>query len=285
MDLRLKGLKVILTGGSRGTGRATLELLAAEGADVGFFSRNQDQIDEAAAAYATHGGKVVARRGDLSDLDAYPALLTTIADELGGCDIFIPSASASGSKLATDWDACYKMDVLGTVRGCEALLPYLEKSAHSAIVVLASIAATETFFAPNAFNAIKAALITYSAQLSQAWGPKGIRVNAVSPGVVRRRQLGRHQARRARHVQIVRGGDCAEAARPYRGCRPRDRLPRESRSGLDHGDEPGSRWRLYEAGAVLGAPTSPSSSPRTCSGVHDAASASVSASIAAVAAR
>lgn len=184
MDLRLKGLKVILTGGSRGTGRAALELFAAEGCDVGFFSRNQAQIDEAAASYARHGGKVVAKQGDLSDLDRYPALLTGIAEELGGCDIFIPSASASGSKLAQDWDACYKMDVLGTVRGCEALLPYLEKSKAAAIVILSSIAATETFFAPNAFNAIKAALITYSAQLSQAWGPKGIRVNAISPGPV-----------------------------------------------------------------------------------------------------
>ena len=184
MDLGLKGLKVILTGGSRGTGRAALEIFAAEGCDVGFFSRNQAQIDEAAASYATHGGKVVARQGDLSDLDAYPALLSEIADELGGCDIFVPSASASGSKLAQDWDACYRMDVLGTVRGCEALLPHLEASQHAAIVILASIAATETFFAPNAFNAIKAALITYSGQLSQAWGPKGIRVNAVSPGPV-----------------------------------------------------------------------------------------------------
>ena len=184
MDLGLKGLKVILTGGSRGTGRAALEVFASEGCDVGFFSRNQAQIDEAAASYAKHGGKVVARRGDLADLDAYPGLLTEIADELGGCDIFVPSASASGSKLAQDWDACYRMDVLGTVRGCEALLPHLEASKHAAIVILASIAATETFFAPNAFNAIKAALITYSGQLSQAWGPKGVRVNAVSPGPV-----------------------------------------------------------------------------------------------------
>lgn len=184
MDLKLKGLKVVLTGGSRGTGRATLELLAAEGCDVGFFSRNREQIDDAAKAYARHGGKVVARQGDLADLDRYPALLAEIADELGGCDIFIPSASASGSKLAQDWDACYKMDVLGTVRGCEAMLPYLEKSKAASIVILASIAATETFFAPNAFNAIKAALLTYSGQLSQAWGPKGIRVNAVSPGPV-----------------------------------------------------------------------------------------------------
>lgn len=184
MDLGLKGLKVILTGGSRGTGRAALELFAAEGADVGFFSRNQDQIDEAVASLSRHGGKVVGRRGDLKDLDAYPGLLTGIADELGGCDIFIPSASASGSKLAQDWEACFAMDVLGTVRGCEALEPYLERSSHGSIVVMASTAATETFMAPQAFNAVKATLITYSKQLGQALGPKGIRVNTVSPGPV-----------------------------------------------------------------------------------------------------
>lgn len=184
MDLGLKGLKVILTGGSRGTGRAALEIFAAEGADVGFFSRNQGQVDEARESYARHGVKVVARQGDLSDLDSYPALLSDIAEELGGCDIFVSSASASGSKLAQDWDACYRMDVLGTVRGCEAMAPHLERSAHASVVILSSIAATETFIQPQAFNAIKAALLTYSGQLSQAWGPKGIRVNAVSPGPV-----------------------------------------------------------------------------------------------------
>lgn len=184
MDLGLKGLKVILTGGSRGTGRAALEIFAAEGADVGFFSRNPDQIDEAVASLSRHGGKVVGRQGDLRDMDAYPALLTGIAEELGGCDIFIPSASASGSKLAQDWNACFEMDVLGAVRGCEAMEPYLEKSGHGSIVLLASTAATETFFAPQAFNAVKATLLTYAKQLGQALGPKGIRVNTVSPGPV-----------------------------------------------------------------------------------------------------
>jgi NAD(P)-dependent dehydrogenase (short-subunit alcohol dehydrogenase family) len=76
------------------------------------------------------------------------------------------------------------MDVLGTVRGCEALHGYLEQSQHGSVVILASTAATETFIAPQAFNAMKASLLTYSGQLAQAWGPEGIRVNAVSPGPV-----------------------------------------------------------------------------------------------------
>src|SRR6185369_6590998 len=138
----------------------------------------------AIAAYSRHGVKVVGKRGDLADLDAYPKLLTDIADELGGCDIFIPSASASGSKLAGDWEACFRMDVLGTVRGCEALHGYLAQSQNGSVVILASTAATETFVAPQAFNAMKASLLTYSGQLAQAWGSEGIRVNAVSPGPV-----------------------------------------------------------------------------------------------------
>ena len=73
---------------------------------------------------------------------------------------------------------------MGTVKGCEALEPYLEKSGAGSVIIMSSTAAFETFIVPQAFNAIKAALLTYSKQLSQAWGPKGIRVNAVSPGPI-----------------------------------------------------------------------------------------------------
>jgi 3-oxoacyl-[acyl-carrier protein] reductase len=184
MDLGLKGLKVILTGGSRGIGRAALEIFAAEGADVGFFSRNQAQVDEAVASLSRHGGKVIGESFDLNNFDDYPAWLTRTADALGGCDIFIPGASSSGAQLTGDWEASFKYDVLGTVKGCEALEPYLEKSAHGSIVMMASTAATETFLVPQAFNAMKAALLTYSKQLGQAWGAKGIRVNTVSPGPI-----------------------------------------------------------------------------------------------------
>jgi NAD(P)-dependent dehydrogenase (short-subunit alcohol dehydrogenase family) len=182
MDLGLKGLKVIVTGGSRGIGRAALEIFAAEGADVGFFSRRQEQVDETIVSLSRHGGKVIGEAFDLANFDAYPAWLTKTAEALGGCDIFIHGASSSGAQLTGDWDAAFKYDVMGTVRGCETLEPYLARSAHGSVVIMASTAATETFIMPQAFNAMKAALLTYSKQLGQAWGPKGIRVNAISPG-------------------------------------------------------------------------------------------------------
>lgn len=184
MDLGLKGKKVILTGGSRGIGRAALETFAEEGCDVAFFSRNAEQVRETVDSLSRHGGKVIGEAFDMSDLDGYAGWLKSAADRLGGCDIFVAGASASGSGATGDWDTCYNVDVKGTVIGCETLAPYLEKSDSASIIIMSSTAGFETFIVPQAFNALKGALVTYSKQLGQQLGPKGIRVNAVSPGPI-----------------------------------------------------------------------------------------------------
>jgi NAD(P)-dependent dehydrogenase (short-subunit alcohol dehydrogenase family) len=184
MDLGLKGKKVILTGGSRGIGRAALEIFCAEGCDVAFFSRNEEQVSAAVGALSRHGGKVHGSTFDMNHAEGYRDWLTEAARKLGGCDIFVPGASSSGSQLTGSWPKSFEFDLMGTVNGCEALQPFLEESGSAAVVIMSSTAAVETFIVPQAFNAIKAALLTYSKQLSQAWGPKGIRVNAVTPGPV-----------------------------------------------------------------------------------------------------
>jgi len=184
MDLGLKGLKVILTGGSRGIGRRALELFAEEGCDVAFFSRNADQVAETKAALEKHGGKVFASTFDLNEMDGYQDWLRKAAEALGGCDIFIPGASASGSQVTGDWDKCFQFDLMGAVKGCEALEPYLEASPHGSVVFMSSTAGVETFLVPQAYNTIKGALLIYAKQLGQAWGSKGIRINTVSPGPI-----------------------------------------------------------------------------------------------------
>jgi len=186
MDLGLKGKKVILTGGSRGIGRATVEILAAEGADVAFCSRSAEQVAETAAAIAPHGGKVFAEAFDMeSGHDAYRAWLTKAAEALGGCDIFIPMISTSGAGATGDWQKSLDFDVMGAVIGVEVLQPHLEVSGEGSIVFMGSTAAVETFIVPQGYNAIKGALLVYAGQLSQALGPKGIRVNSVSPGPIK----------------------------------------------------------------------------------------------------
>lgn len=184
MDLGLKGKKVILTGGSRGIGRAALEIFAEEGCDIAFFSRNPEQVAATTESLSRHGGKVVGTALDMTDHAAYRAWLASAAEQLGGCDIFVPGASASGSGATGDWEACFNADIMGTVIGCEVLEPWLEKSGVGSIVFMSSTAGVETFVVPQAFNAMKGALLTYAKQLGQAVGPKGIRVNAVSPGPI-----------------------------------------------------------------------------------------------------
>jgi 3-oxoacyl-[acyl-carrier protein] reductase len=181
MDLGFSGLKVILGGATRGISRETAKLFAAEGATLGLFSRNGDALDDLKGEL---GGTVETQEYVLEDREGYRAMLAGLAERIGGCDIFIHSISSSGAQGAGDWDESYRLDMLGAVDGCEALEPWLEKSAAGSIILMSSTAAVETFLVPQAFNAIKAAVITYGKQLSQAWAPKGIRVNMVSPGPI-----------------------------------------------------------------------------------------------------
>ncbi len=185
MDLGLTGKKVIMNGGAHGIGLETLKLFAGEGCDVAFFSRDAAKVAAAKEEISKAGNKVVADVLDMTDnADGYIAWLNKAVDALGGCDIFVHTASSSGQSATQDWQRGLDLDILGGVRGVEILTPALEKSGAGAIIIMSSTAAVETFFSPQAFNALKAALITYGSQLSQSLAPKGIRVNTVSPGPI-----------------------------------------------------------------------------------------------------
>jgi NAD(P)-dependent dehydrogenase (short-subunit alcohol dehydrogenase family) len=184
MDLALRGKKVIINGGSRGIGRAALELYAAEGCDIAFFSRDAKRVDETITQLQRAGVKVFGDALDMNDGAAYAAWLTRAAERLGGCDIFIHNASSSGAQATTDWEVTYRLDMMGAVTGCQTLEPALEASGSGSVILMSSTAAVETFIYPQAFNAVKAAVITYGKQLSQLWAAKNIRVNMVCPGPI-----------------------------------------------------------------------------------------------------
>lgn len=185
MDLGLRGKKAIVTGATKGIGRAIVELLAAEGCDVALCARSADEVEEAVRAIKARGATVVGGAVNVRDGDAYKAWLEKATAELGGCDIFVPNVSAGGGMDSEkNWWKNFEIDVLHTVRGCETLMPQLEKSGHGSIVIISSTNALETFYVPMAYNAMKAALITYSKQLSQFVGRKNVRVNSVCPGPI-----------------------------------------------------------------------------------------------------
>lgn len=185
MDLGLRGKKAIVTGATKGISRAVVDLLASEGADIGLCARTPEDVAAAVKATLARGVHCVGEAVNVRDADAYRAWLAKTTEELGGCDIFIATVSAGAAMDSEkNWTRNFEIDVMHTVRGCEALLPALEKSGNGSIVIIGSTNAVETFAAPMAYNAMKAALITYSKQLSQFVGKKNIRVNTVSPGPI-----------------------------------------------------------------------------------------------------
>jgi 3-oxoacyl-[acyl-carrier protein] reductase len=185
MDLGLKGMKAVLAGASKGIGRATAEVLAAEGCDVAVCARGAGGVQATVESLKAKGVNAVGEAVDMKDAAAYQAWVARAADQLGGCDIFISFASAGGGQASEDaWKASFEVDLMSTWRGVQAALPYLEKSQAGSVVAVSSTAALEEFFGPQAYNAIKAAVINYASALSQQLAPKGIRVNTVSPGPI-----------------------------------------------------------------------------------------------------
>lgn len=185
MDLGLKGLKAVLAGASKGIGRATAEVLAAEGCDVAVCARGQEGVDATVASLQAKGVKALGEAIDMADGEAYRAWVARAAEGLGGCDIFISFASAGGGAASEQaWKSVFDLDLMATFRGVEAAMPFLEKSSSGSIIAVSSTAALEDFFGPQAYNAMKAAVINYASALSQQLAPKHIRVNTVSPGPI-----------------------------------------------------------------------------------------------------
>lgn len=184
MDLGLGGKKAIITGGSRGIGRAIAEHLAAEGVDVAICARKDDGLKAAVASLQQKGVRACSRVVDVSKADEYKAFITEAAETLGGLDIFIHNVSAMVGQGEEGWMKSFQIDMMGAVRGAEAAQPYLEKSPAGSIIFIGTTAAVENFGPPNPYSAMKLALLAYTNDLGQALARKGIRVNTVSPGSI-----------------------------------------------------------------------------------------------------
>lgn len=183
MDLGLKGKHALITGGSKGIGRAVAQTFADEGAHVGICARNAGEVATAIADLKARGVKASGSALDVANASALKAWVQASAAELGGIDVLVcnVSALAVGDSQET-WEKTFQTDMMHTVNAVAAALPFLEKSDCASIVLISSVSGFEVDFAAGSYGAIKAALIHYAKGLSRQLVTKGIRVNCVSPG-------------------------------------------------------------------------------------------------------
>lgn len=183
MDLKLKGLNAIVTGGTKGIGRAIVEGLVAEGVNVSFCARNADEIKETEGALAKLGPKVIGTALDVGDAKKLEQWVNDTAKTLGGLDIVVCNVSALAIPESDEnWEASLNVDLMHTVRTCRTAIPYLEKSKNAAIINISSVSGREADFAGGPYGTAKSAIIAYTDHLAFSLAGKNIRANTVSPG-------------------------------------------------------------------------------------------------------
>lgn len=183
MDLGLKGLRALVTGGSKGIGRHVAEILADEGAHVAICARNAAEVSATVAALAAKGVTAHGASVDVADKTALEAWVAASAAALGGIDIVVANVSALA--VADDeeaWRRGFDTDLMHTVRLVTAAMPYLEKSPAASICAISSVSGREIDFTGPAYGAFKAALVHYVHGLAVKLAGRNIRANAVSPG-------------------------------------------------------------------------------------------------------
>lgn len=185
MDSNLTDSRVVVTGGSRGIGRAIALAFATEGAHVSLCARGADALEKTREEVQRLGVTAHAETCNMADADAVGRYVGRAAEALGGIDIVINNASGFGAGDTEEgWAAGINVDLMGTVRATHAAMPWLEKSERASVVHITSIAGLVAAARIASYGAVKAALIHYARAQAVLLGEKGIRVNTVAPGAI-----------------------------------------------------------------------------------------------------
>lgn len=191
MDLELGGKTAVVTGGSRGIGKATAMELAREGVDLAICSRNSDALEETAAEVVqATGRRVVPIAADVTDQASVESMVERAASALGRIDILVNNAAMPGGlvmgPLAEARDEELMVDlntkVLGYLRCARAAAPHMQRNGWGRIVNIAGLAARSGGTISGMRNA---AVVHLTKTLSAELGPQGITVNTIHPGTTR----------------------------------------------------------------------------------------------------
>jgi 3-oxoacyl-[acyl-carrier protein] reductase len=191
MDLGLTGKVAVVTGGSRGLGRAAAQALVGEGAAVVVCARGEEALQEAAAglrSHATAGAEVLAVVADLSGEEGARRVVDAAVARFGRLDVLVNNVGlAKGAGLEhttdTEWQEAFDQTLFPAIRMSRLAVPHIRKSGGGAIVIVSSIFGRESG-GRMTYNAVKAAEISLTKSLAQQLAKDEIRVVSVAPGSI-----------------------------------------------------------------------------------------------------
>ena len=181
---------VLITGASRGIGRAAAELFAERGYRVLLnYRRSKAAAEELERELAARGADVMAYGADVADRAQVEAMADACERRFGGVDVLVCNAGIARQGLFTDltpeeWREMMGIHVDGAFHGCQAVLPGMIRKKEGSILLVSSIWGMTGASCEVAYSTAKAALIGMTKALAKEVGPSGIRVNCVAPGVV-----------------------------------------------------------------------------------------------------
>lgn len=186
MDLGLKGKVGLVTGGSRGLGRAIALGLAAEGCAVAIVARGEERLQETAAELRATGVEALAVSADMTKLEDCLRVVGETMQRFGTVHVLVNNVGGSRGGVSPsdqDWQDTLDLNLFAAIRTTRLVLPYMKRQSYGRIINIASIYGREAGGGPT-YNAAKATLISFSKTLALQVAPLGITVNSLSPGSI-----------------------------------------------------------------------------------------------------
>lgn len=185
-----KGRTAIVTGGSRGIGRAIARELAARGASVAFsFTRSRELADQLVAEIEKEGGRALGCQADVTDFAAAEAMVKSVKTEFGSIDYLVNNAGITRDKLIMmmtqdDWDAVLDTNLKGVFNVTKHAVSVMVRQRRGAILNIASISGVVGMAGQTNYSASKAGLIGFTKALAKEVGRRNITVNALALGLI-----------------------------------------------------------------------------------------------------
>lgn len=188
--MKLEGKLVVVTGASQGIGRQIALDCAAEGADLVLAARSADALHQTAEQVGSLGRTAQVVPTDVTDLESVNGLARAVLERWGRVDVLVNNSGIAGPSAPLwevppdEWDTTMAVNVTGVFWCCRALMPSMIERGTGSVVNIGSITGKRPLLNRSAYATSKAALIGLTRTLAEEAGPRGVRVNLVSPGAV-----------------------------------------------------------------------------------------------------